>query len=115
VQARRQGPGSGIGQPQVLHDRRNDEVGVGERRQRHEEHPVWEVVSKLRRHVLGQAGLADTAWAGQRDQADVLIGQEIVQTDRPCVPSNQGLDRRGEVRATSDWAWCNHATWQAAS
>jgi hypothetical protein len=50
--------------------------------------------------------------AAQRE-TDVLIGQQIAQSDRLCVPPDQRLDRRGKGGATSDWAWCTHATCQA--
>ena len=78
-----------IDQPDGAGDRRQDERGIAEVGQLDEAGAVGELVAHLVGNVERQAGLADAAGAGQRDERHV-----------PAV--EQGADGRGVAAQVSE-------------
>jgi hypothetical protein len=54
-----------------LRDRRRDELGIGDRPQRDERAAVFELVGQSARELERKPRLADSAGAGDREQANV--------------------------------------------
>ena len=78
AQERRQPPVerlvAGLAHAEGLGDGGGDQVGVGDRGEGDEPDAVRERVGNRRGDLEGEAGLADAAGAGQRQQADVRLG-----------------------------------------
>jgi hypothetical protein len=80
-------------------DRRRDERGLGDARQRDEPGAAGEAARLLGRHLEAEAGLARAARADDRDQADVRAGQERPDRLDLAVPAEQRVRLGGQVVA----------------
>ena len=81
-------------------DGRNDETGVVNGSQGEESHAISEIVEQLRRHLDGQARLADTTHASEGQQADIRAAEQGTHAGSiPFAPNEWGEWER-EVERT---------------
>ena len=80
-------------EPERLRDRRQHELGVGERRERDEEHALRELLDELGRGLEREPGLARAARPGQRQQAHVLAPEPL--DDRGQLPRSRPISGVG--------------------
>ena len=81
-----------------LRDLRQDELGIGDRRERHEEDAVREVLDQLGRRLQREPGLPGAARPGQRDRADVGPAQELDHLGDLAVAPDERRRLHGQVR-----------------
>ena len=92
-----QGPTAHLAQPQRLRDRGQDKAGLAQGVEGHEPDAVREVRGDLRGDVQGEPGLADAAWAGQRQQADVRTAQQGGGRRDLAHTADEGGERHRQV------------------
>ncbi len=85
-----------LAQPQGRADRRDDQFGTGDVGESDERHPIRKSVARGRDRFQRQAGLADAAGAGQRQEADSGIAQQRAHGDDVLAPTDEGRERLGE-------------------
>ena len=97
----RRRPVGEFAQVQGVGDRRDDEVGIADRREGDEDRAVGEVRLQFGRHFDRQARLADPAGTGQRDEPDLGASQQVADGRELPLPADQ---RRERDRQRAD-AW----------
>ena len=75
-----------------------DELGVGERRERDEEDALREVLDKLRGGLKPEPGLARASRPGQRQQTHVLAPQPLDDRGHLALAADQRRGLDGQVR-----------------
>jgi hypothetical protein len=70
-------------------DRRQSQAGIGQRRQIDEPDPIGIALRHLLGDGDGQPGLAHPTRSGQRQQANLLLGQEGAEEGQLVLPINQ--------------------------
>ncbi len=91
-------PVSRIPEPQRPRDRREHEIGVGDRRQRDEGDAIGEVMLQWRGRCQGEPGLADPTGAGQREQADLQAKEQGLQLRGLLFPADERIERLPQRR-----------------
>lgn len=92
-----QRPPSGVENAQHAGDRRQDKPLVPYRRQIDENGTVGEAVPDVGRNPQREARLPDTAWSGQRQQADVFSPEQFDGRGDVALPSDQRGERSRQV------------------
>jgi hypothetical protein len=62
-------------------DCRGDEIRIQDRRESNEPNPIRKTVGHMCGGRKGEAGLATTAWSGQREQAHIIAAQKSSHSD----------------------------------
>ena len=88
--------GAALPQPERLRDRRQHERGIGDRRERDEEHALREVLDELGGSLQPEPGLARPSRPGERQQTHILPPQPLDDPgDLALAPDQRGrLDRQ---------------------
>jgi hypothetical protein len=81
-----------------LHDRRGHELRVGDRRQQHHRDVVDDRGSGLLRKLEREAGFADAAGTGQRQQAHMRTAQQLERLAQLLLAADDGGQRRRRWR-----------------
>ncbi len=81
-----------------LRDRGQDERGIGDRRQRDEEHALGEVLDELGGSLQREPGLARAARPGERQQTHVLPPQSLGDRSQLALAPDQRCGLDGQVR-----------------
>ena len=76
-------------------DRGQDEIRIVERAEFDEPDAVGKVRRDLGRDLQREAGLADAAWPGQRDEGDVFAPQQADNGRHVVLAPDQGRAREG--------------------
>lgn len=88
---------------QGLGNRRADQVGIADRRQRDKVDAIDKMVEQVRRHLQRQPRLADAAGAGQREQTNLFLQQQVLDGGQVMVAPNERRARQGEVAGWLCW------------
>jgi hypothetical protein len=83
-------------QAQRLGDGREDELRLADGGERNKANTVGEAVRYVSGDLEGEAGLADAAGAGQRDEPDIVLFQKTVDGRHLRLTSDQRRERNGE-------------------
>jgi hypothetical protein len=85
-----------VAEPEGLHDRRDDQVGIPKRRQLDQRHAVGEGRRDAPCGLQREPGLAAAAGAGEDEEACVTPEQRRAQLVELTVPTDQKIRRLGE-------------------
>ena len=91
-----QRPVAELGQVQRLGDRRQDELGIADRGQRDEDHPICEKALHANGNLLGEARLAHATRSGQRHQPNIISLQKVADRRDVSLAADQWRERNGE-------------------
>ena len=78
--------------PEGAGDSRSDQLGIPDRDQTGERHPVWELIGERRGDFQRETGLADPTGAGQGHQRRTLVTQELAERIDFRFPANEVRD-----------------------
>ncbi len=89
-----------LSEPERLRDRRQDELGIGDRCQRDEEHALGEFLEELGGGLQPEPGLARASRPGERQQAHVLPPQSLGDRGQLALAPDQRRGQDGQVRGS---------------
>jgi hypothetical protein len=84
---------------ECLRDRRDDECGIDDGRERDVYHTIAELRAAARRRLDRERGLARSARTGQRQQTHIIVPQQRLELRQIVVAADQAQCTRGQVRA----------------
>ena len=92
-----------------------DEIGVQDRRQRHEARAVRELLVQRGGDSQGQVRLAAATGTSQRDEAHVVAAQQPLRLSTLAQPPNQRASLNGEAPGAGRLRACSHKLHERAS
>jgi hypothetical protein len=99
---------AGLTHVQRLRDCREDQAGVTDGGQRHEPDPIRKVPGGFLGDLQGEPGLADPAWSGQRQEAEVVLLQQVDQRRHFALAADERGERGGEIRGSGGRGCAGH-------
>ncbi len=104
----RRRPVGEFAQAQGVGDRRDDEVGIADRREGDKHGAVGEYYFQLGSGLDGEARLADAAGTGQRDEPDLGATQEIANGNDLLFPANERRERERQGAGACEGRRADH-------